>query len=218
MHSCSKNRESGLGRPSAHKLESNGPKASEMLRRTTQSVETYILIVAAITRLLPLRWGAYISEFDPYFNYDNMRQIAQNGWMSWYTYTNAAAWFPFGRNSLTTSYPGTSFTGVAIYLFLSAIGVNISLYDSAIYTPVLLGVFACLVTYYFARDLWGKSAGLFAALFLGFSSSLISRTSLGFFRNEAVGIPTMILSFLFFLRGIDDTRSLKATIIYGMLS
>jgi len=177
-----------------------------------------ILIVAAITRLLPLRWGAYISEFDPYFNYDNMRQIAQNGWMSWYTYTNAAAWFPFGRNSLTTSYPGTSFTGVAIYLFLSAIGVNISLYDSAIYTPVLLGVFACLVTYYFARDLWGKSAGLFAALFLGFSSSLISRTSLGFFRNEAVGIPTMILAFLFFLRGIDDTRSLKATIIYGMLS
>src|SRR3989449_4789517 len=177
-----------------------------------------ILIVAAITRLLPLRWGAYISEFDPYFNYDNMRQIAQNGWMSWYTYTNNNAWFPFGRASLGSSYPGTSFTGVAIYLFLSAIGVNISLYDSAVYTPPLLGAFACLVTYYFARDVWGKSAGLFAALFLGFSSSLISRTSLGFFRNEAVGIPTMILAFLFFLRGIDDTRSLKATIIYGMLS
>src|SRR6267378_6965167 len=177
-----------------------------------------ILIVASVTRLLPLRWGAYISEFDPYFNFDNMRQVAQNGWMSWYTYTNNNAWFPFGRSSLGSSYPGTSFTGVAIYLFLSAIGVNISLYDSAVYTPPLLGAFACLVTYYFARDLWGKSAGLFAALFLGFSSSLISRTSLGFFRNEAVGIPTMILAFLFFLRGIDDSRSLKATIIYGVLS
>src|SRR5438128_2111643 len=107
-----------------------------------------ILIVAAITRLLPLRWGAYISEFDPYFNYDNMRQIAQNGWMSWYTYTNAAAWFPFGRNSLTTSYPGTSFTGVAIYLFLSAIGVNISLYDSAIYTPVLTLTYGITVGFF----------------------------------------------------------------------
>ncbi|HZD12271.1 MAG TPA: STT3 domain-containing protein, partial [Candidatus Binatus sp.] len=115
-------------------------------------------------------------------------------------------------------YPGTSFTGVAIYLFLNAIGANITLQQSAVYTPVLLGVFACIVTYYFARDIWGRSAGLLAALFLGFSSSLISRTSLGFFRNEAIGIPAMILAFLFFLRGIDNTRSLRATIIYAILS
>ncbi len=177
-----------------------------------------ILIVAAFIRLLPLRWGAYISEFDPYFNYDNMRHIAQDGWMSWYTYTNNNAWFPFGRNSLTTSYPGTSFTGVAIYLFLSAVGVNTDLYSSAVYSPILLGVFACVVTYYFARDIWGKSAGLLASFFLAFSSSLISRTSLGFFRNEAIGIPAMILAFLFFQRGLDENKSLKATIIYGFLA
>src|SRR2546427_2007858 len=63
-----------------------------------------ILIVAAITRLLPLRWGAYISEFDPYFNYDNMRQIAQNVWSICNTSKKTAAWMRFGRNSLTTLY------------------------------------------------------------------------------------------------------------------
>jgi len=38
-----------------------------------------VLALAGIVRLLPLRWGAYISEFDPYFNFNDMRQITANG-------------------------------------------------------------------------------------------------------------------------------------------
>ena len=147
-----------------------------------------------------------------------MRQITANGWQSWYTYVNTVEWFPFGRAPVITSYPGTSFTGTLIYQFFQSIGVNISLYDAAVYSPILLGAFAVLVTYFFAKDLWGKSAGLFAALFAAFSSSLISRTELGFFRNEGVGVPTMILTFLFFIRAVNPGRSLKSTIIYSMMS
>ena len=147
-----------------------------------------------------------------------MRQITANGWQSWFSYVNVAEWFPFGRAPVTTSYPGTSFTGVLIYQFFQSIGVNISLYDAAVYSPILLGAFAVLTTYFFAKDLWGKSAGLFAALFAAFSSSLISRTELGFFRNEGVGVPTMILTFLFFMRAVNPGKSLKSTIIYSMMS
>ncbi len=182
------------------------------------SILSLTLALAAIIRLLPLRWGAYISEFDPYFNFNDMRQITANGWQSWYAYTDFKAWYPFGRPPVSTSYPGTSFTGTLIYQFLQAIGINVSLYDAAVYAPVILGVFGVLVVYFFARDIWGKSAGLLAGLFTSFSSSLISRTNLGFFRNEAVGIPTMVLAFLFFMRAINPSRSLKGTIIYSMLS
>jgi len=182
------------------------------------SILTLTLGLATIIRLLPLRWGAYISEFDPYFNFNDMRQITSGGWLSWYAYTDFKAWFPFGRSPVTTSYPGTSFTGTLIYMFLQAIGINVSLYDAAVYAPVILGVFGVLVIYFFARDIWGKSAGLLAALLSAFSSSLISRTDVGFFRNEAVGIPTMVMTFLFFMRAVDANRSLKATIIYSMLS
>src|SRR2546425_8536406 len=182
------------------------------------SILSLTLALAAIIRLLPLRWGAYISEFDPYFNFNDMRQITANGWQSWYAYTDFKAWYPFGRPPVSTSYPGTSFTGTLIYQFLQAIGINISLYDAAVYSPVILGVFGVLVVYFFARDIWGKSAGLLAGLFTAFSSSLISRTDLGFFRNEAVGIPTMVMAFLFFIRAINPSRSLKGTIIYSMLS
>ncbi|OLD02066.1 hypothetical protein AUG19_04335 [archaeon 13_1_20CM_2_54_9] len=177
-----------------------------------------ILAIAAVIRLLPLRWGPYISEFDPYFNYNDMRQITTHGWQAWYGYTDTKAWWPFGRAPADTSYPGTSFTGALVYQFLTSIGINITLYDTAVYTPVMLGVFAVLVTYFFARDLWGRSAGLLAALFLAFNASLISRTDLGFFRNEGVGIPTMVLSFLFFIRAIQPNRTLKATVVYSMLS
>src|SRR2546427_2102788 len=182
------------------------------------SILSLTLALAAIIRLLPLRWGAYISEFDPYFNFNDMRQITANGWQSWFSYVNVAEWFPFGRAPVTTSYPGTGFTGVLIYQFFQSIGVNITLYDAAVYSPVLLGAFAVLATYVFAKDLWGKSAGLFAALFAAFSSSLISRTELGFFRNEGVGVPTMILTFLFFMRAVNPGKSLKCTIIYSMMS
>jgi dolichyl-diphosphooligosaccharide--protein glycosyltransferase len=182
------------------------------------SILSLTLVLASLVRLLPLRWGAYISEFDPYFNFNDMRQLAANGWQSWFTYVNVAEWVPFGRAPVTTSYPGTSFTGVLIYQFFQSIGVNISLYDAAVYSPILLGAFAVLATYFFAKDLWGKSAGLFAALFAAFSSSLISRTELGFFRNEGVGVPTMILTFLFFMRAVNPGKSLKSTIIYSMMS
>ena len=182
------------------------------------SILSLTLVLASLVRLLPLRWGAYISEFDPYFNFNDMRQITANGWQSWYTYVNTSEWFPFGRAPVVTSYPGTSFTGTLIYQFFQSIGVNISLYDAAVYSPILLGAFAVLVTYFFAKDLCGKSAGLFAALFTAFSSSLISRTELGFFRNEGVGVPTMILTFLFFMRAVNPGKSLKSTIIYSMMS
>jgi dolichyl-diphosphooligosaccharide---protein glycosyltransferase len=182
------------------------------------SILSLTLALAAIIRLLPLRWGAYISEFDPYFNFNDMRQITASGWQSWYSYTDFKAWYPFGRPPVATSYPGTSFTGTLIYQFLQAIGINISLYDAAVYAPVILGTFGVLVIYFFARDIWGKSAGLLAGLFSAFSSSLISRTDLGFFRNEAVGIPTMVMAFLFFMRAVNPSRSLKGTVIYSMLS
>src|SRR5712692_3877680 len=182
------------------------------------TILTLILALAGIVRLLPLRWGAYISEFDPYFNFNDMRQITANGWQAWYSYTAVVSWYPFGRSPVITSYPGTSFTGTLFYQFLQSIGINASLKDAAVYVPVALGIFAVLATYFFAKDIWGKSAGLFGALFAAFNSSLISRTDLGFFRNEGVGIPTMILTFLFFLRATNPNRSLKGTIVYSMLS
>src|SRR5260370_3090740 len=171
------------------------------------SILSLTLALAAIIRLLPLRWGAYISEFDPYFNFNDMRQITANGWQSWYAYTDLKAWYPFGRPPVSTSYPGTSFTGTLIYQFLQAIGINVSLYDAAVYAPVILGVFGVIVVYFFARDIWGKSAGLLAGLFTAFHSCPNSPTDLRLFRNEAGRGPTEGQAFFVFILAINPHRS-----------
>ncbi len=196
-------------------------KALRSVSRASYLHYTILAIILSLTvliRILPLRFGSFISEFDPYYAFNNMRQIVNNGWESWYHFTDTTAWYPFGRESVTTAYPGTSFTGAMIYFFLQYVGVNVNLYDVAVYTPIIMGTFTVLVAYFFAKDLWGKSAGLFAALFLAFNSSLLSRTNLGFFDNEEVGIPAMILTFLFFIRAVSPGRTLRATMIYSMLS
>src|SRR5260370_14325952 len=118
-----------------------------------------------------------------------MRQITANGWQSWYAYTDFKAWYPFGRPPVSTSYPGTSFTGTLIYQFLQAIGINVSLYDAAVYAPVILGVFGVIIVYFFARDIWGKSAGLLAVLFTPFLSVLIIPTDHRSFRSQTCGSP-----------------------------
>src|SRR3989442_265115 len=58
------------------------------------SILSLTLGLAAIIRLLPLRWGAYISEFDPYFNFNDMRAITAGGWQSWYSYVNFSHGIP----------------------------------------------------------------------------------------------------------------------------
>ncbi len=66
-----------------------------------------------------------------------------------------------------------------------------------------------LVIYFVGRDIGGKEVGLFSAFFLALSSPYISRTSLGFFDDETVGIFGILLFIFFFLRSIDPQRSTR---------
>ena len=59
--------------------------------------------------------------------------------------------------------------------------------------------------------------GLFSAFFLALSSPYISRTSLGFFDDETVGIFGILLFVFFFLRSIDPQRSIKSTITNAVI-
>src|SRR5438128_10582478 len=67
------------------------------------SILRLTLGLAAIIRLLPLRWGAYISEFDPYFNFNDMRAITSSASPRWKSYLNFAARYPLGSAAVLTS-------------------------------------------------------------------------------------------------------------------
>lgn len=177
-----------------------------------------VAAAAALLRSLPLRWGMYLSEFDPYLQYRLTEHVVSNGFASFFSWHDDLSWYPWGRDMTTQSYPGLAFTAAILYRFLQSIGIQMSLLQLCVIFPIILGTATCVVLYIFSKDLWGRGVGIFSALFLAFSSSHVFRTAAGFFDDETIGIFAMLLSFHFYLRAISPERSLRSSIICSLLS
>jgi len=193
------------------------------------SILILILILAFTIRLLPMRWGYYLSEFDPYFQYRMTKDMVDNGFLHWTGWRDEMSWWPWGRNVVITQFPGVAFTAATFYTVLNALGVPMvpsspsanplasdPIYNFVVIFPVIMATLTVLAIYFFGKDLGGKEVGLFAAFFLALNASHIGRTSLGFFDDETVGIFGMILFSLFFLRSVDKERSTRASIVYAI--
>jgi dolichyl-diphosphooligosaccharide--protein glycosyltransferase len=182
--------------------------------------------------MLPLNWGVQLSEFDPHIHYRSASYIVNNGFSAWTSWVDTISWYPEGFHISASVYPGLSATAAIMFQIASALNLAPGpIYSSAVYNPltadplfnfcvifpVVMATITVLVIYFVGRDIGGKKVGLFAAFFLALSSAYISRTSLGFFDDETVGIFGILLFMLFFLRSIDSQRSFKDTIIYGVL-
>ncbi|MFB0557531.1 MAG: STT3 domain-containing protein, partial [Candidatus Bathyarchaeia archaeon] len=102
-----------------------------------------------------------------------------------------------------------------IYQLLRAFGFNVSVYNVCLYFPVLMGVVTCVVVYFLGKDLGGSSVGLFSALFTAVSEAFISRTALGFFDTENIGIFGMAATSLFFLRSTEREKLLWEKLAYA---
>jgi dolichyl-diphosphooligosaccharide--protein glycosyltransferase len=174
-----------------------------------------------------------MSEFDPLYQYRQTKYIVENGllgeggWIAWHDYLS---WYPWGNEIRYHSYPGLPLTAASLYIVLNALGVPLissptldpllsdPVYVLCVIFPVIMGTLTCLVIYFLGKDLGGEAVGLFAALFLALDASYISRTSLGFFDDETVGIFSMLIFIFMFLRSIDNTRPLRIGLFYAVVA
>jgi dolichyl-diphosphooligosaccharide---protein glycosyltransferase len=190
-----------------------------------------VLVIAAVIRLLPLRWGMQLSEFDPHIHYRLTKHMVENGFFSWTTWIDLKSWYPYGLNFSTSVYPGLAATAAFMYQIANALNLAPgAIFSSAVYNPltadpvfnfcvifpVIMATLTVLVIYFVGRDIGGKEVGLFAAFFLALSSAYISRTSLGFFDDETVGIFGILLFIFFFLRSINPKISIRSVVAYGV--
>jgi len=191
------------------------------------SIIALILVLAFTVRLLPMRWGYYISEFDPYYQYRLTRDMVENGFLHWATWKDAMSWWPWGRD-VSSSFPGVALTAATLFMVFNALGVPMvpsfstnplasdPVYNFVVIFPVIMATLACVAIYFLGRDIGGKEVGLFAAFFLALNASFIGRTSVGFFDDESVGVFGIVLFSLFFLRAIESERPMKANLVYGV--
>ncbi len=190
-----------------------------------------ILVIAATIRLLPLRWGFQLSEFDPHIHYRLTKHMVDNGFFAWRSWTDTMSWYPYGLDVSSRLLPGLATTAAVFYQIINALNLAPApilssevyhpltadpVFNFVVIFPVIMATLTVLVMYFVGRDIGGKEVGLFSAFFLALSSPYISRTSLGFFDDETVGILGLLLFMFFFLRSIDPEKSTRNSAIYAV--
>lgn len=175
-----------------------------------------ILTCALILRLIILRWGLYLNEFDPFFFYRIAEYVAKNGYGAYFTWHDTLSWYPQGRDIAHSSYLGNSFTTVFIYQLLNTIQLKVSLFNVVMFFPVFMAIIVCITAYYFGKDLGGRAVGLFTALFMAVSPSYLERTVAGFFDTECIGFFGIVATPLLFLRSVESKKSLRNRILYAV--
>ena len=198
---------------------------SSMLKFTILSL---IFVIAFSVRILPIRWGYYLSEYDPYYQYRQTKYIVENGLAGWFSWHDYLSWYPWGNIIRFHAYPGLPLLAATIYRILNVLGLHFSIYPTlnplqmdpvynfCVIFPVIMGSITCMVMYFLGKDLGGEAVGILSAFFLALDPSYIGRTSLGFFDDETVGIFSLLLFIFFFNRSISGESS-ESTNLKGTL-
>ncbi|MEM2581006.1 MAG: hypothetical protein QW077_07205, partial [Candidatus Caldarchaeum sp.] len=61
----------------------------------------FICSVAFTLRILPLRWGVALSEFDPWVQYKEAMYVIERGWsgfVEFFSWHDTESWYPWGRD------------------------------------------------------------------------------------------------------------------------
>jgi dolichyl-diphosphooligosaccharide--protein glycosyltransferase len=184
----------------------------------TISALTLIFFIALSIRLLPIRWGLQLSEFDPYFQFQFADKIVRDGYFDWINWNTVEAnrWYPLDVSVGRAAFPGLPMTAATLFNVLSILGVPITLYDLTVIFPAIFGALAVLMAFFFGKDVGGRTVGLLSGFFLALNSSHITRTSAGFFDDETVGIGAILLFSFLFLRALDTERSRKQSVTYAV--
>jgi dolichyl-diphosphooligosaccharide--protein glycosyltransferase len=202
-----------------------------------------VFTVAVTIRAYAARYGFYLNEFDPYYDYYAANHIvtlaqqyglfyalfnnpancgpavltschALQGYFYWHDITT---WFPYGRNVAASSQDGLQVGGALLYLLAhNLFGVQITLYDFLVLLPVFFGALTCVLFFFLMRRIAGDAAGLFSAMMLAVSPPLIERGNLGWFKSEPLALLLFVGASYLVLTVFDKERSLRSRVIRGL--
>lgn len=169
--------------------------------------------IAMIMRSYPVKYGFYLNEFDPYFDYRAVQFILDNGLGAYWQWHDTMSWYPEGRNIAETSQSGLHITAAIMYQIF---GAGSPLIDFTIMFPVVIGSLTVIVVFALVRVLAGTTAGLFASLFFAFSTPIILRGNLGWFKSEPLGLFLGLIAIYLFTSAMKH-REVKYAIPKAVL-
>lgn len=204
-----------------------------------------IFSVALLIRSYSAKYGFYLNEFDPYYDYFAANHVVtlaeqhgiwyalfnnppncgpnvltschdQQGYFYWH---DIRTWFPYGRNVASTSQDGLQLTGAFLYLLInSVLGVKITLYDFLVLLPVFLGAFSSVLVFFLMRKIAGDVAGIFGGLAFAVSPPLIQRGNLGWFKSEPLAIFFFLCSAILLMSVFDKQRGSGTKVFLSLIA
>lgn len=173
--------------------------------------------MAIMVRAMPIDYGFYLNEFDPWFDYRATQFLVENGFEAYFNWHDDMSWYPEGRDIAATSQTGLHITAAVLY---QAFGFGMPLYDFVVWFPVVFGAFLTIIMFAIVRVIAGSVAGLFASIFTALSPTIIQRGNLGWFKSEPLGLFYGVLSIYLLLSALkhrDPRLAIIKAIVAGLL-
>ncbi|ODQ68620.1 STT3 subunit of Oligosaccharyl transferase [Nadsonia fulvescens var. elongata DSM 6958] len=162
-----------------------------------------IAAVAISSRLFSVvRFESIIHEFDPWFNFRATKYLVNNGFYKFLNWFDDRTWYPLGRVTGGTLYPGLMVTSGIIHKILHIFSLPIDIRNICVLLAPAFSGLTAYATYLFTKEMKNEAAGLLAAAFMGIAPGYISRSVAGSYDNEAIAIFLLMITFYLWIKAI----------------
>lgn len=146
-----------------------------------------------------------IHEFDPWFNFRATKYLVANGFYSFWDWFDDRTWYPLGRVTGGTLYPGLMVTSGIIWNALRSISIPVDIRNVCVLLAPAFSGLTALATYWLTNEMSeSQSAGLLAAIFMGIAPGYISRSVAGSYDNEAIAIFLLVFTFFLWVKAVKQ--------------
>ncbi|WLF77184.1 oligosaccharyl transferase stt3 subunit [Lodderomyces elongisporus] len=187
-----------------------------------QLIRTFLKIIiliciagAAISSRLfsVIRFESIIHEFDPWFNFRATKYLVSHSFYEFLNWFDDRTWYPLGRVTGGTLYPGLMVTsGLIWHVLRDWMKLPVDIRNICVMlAPVFSGLTA-IFTYFLTKEMKDSNAGLLAAIFMGIAPGYISRSVAGSYDNEAIAITLLMATFYFWIKSMKIGSVFYATV------
>ncbi|VEU20491.1 DEKNAAC101318 [Brettanomyces naardenensis] len=181
-----------------------------------------ISFAAISSRLFSVvRFESIIHEFDPWFNFRATKYLVSHTFYQFLNWFDDKTWYPLGRVTGGTLYPGLMVTSSVIYELLHKIGLPIDVRNICVLLAPAFSSVTSLATYLLTLEISDtvgglrhrKTAAFFSAFFMGIVPGYISRSVAGAYDNEAIAITLLMVTFYLWIKAVRH-----GSVFYGALT
>ncbi|GMF04379.1 unnamed protein product [[Candida] boidinii] len=171
-----------------------------------------------------IRFESIIHEFDPWFNFRATKYLVSHSFYEFLNWFDDKTWYPLGRVTGGTLYPGLMVTSAVIHDILKRLGLPVDIRNICVLLAPAFSSVTALAMYLLTLEITKSSskfvnkrakscAALVSAIFMGITPGYISRSVAGSYDNEAIAITLLMVTFYLWIKAIN-----LGSVFYGALT